>query len=237
MSPIATCNLYEYYALAPTTPTSLSLLTRFLGCLTNALQYLHSIKIRHRDIKPHNILVKGERILLTDFGIALDWENLSRATTTADSGKTLMYAAPEVIKFECRNAAADVWSLGCVFLEIATVVVGQTVECMREFFAERSGNYRFYANTANVKMWMDRLRGLGARNDQVVLTWAEAMLQEDAKRRPSAVQLYTSIAAECEAKGRVFCGTCCLEVFDSSEDELVGEDDSWVRAMESTADA
>jgi hypothetical protein len=63
------------------------------------------------------------------------------------------------------------------------------------------------------------------------------MLQEDAKRRPTAAQLYSSIAAECETKGGVFCGACCLEVFDSSEDEVDGEDDSWVRAMEGTADA
>ncbi|KAH7128096.1 cyclin-dependent kinase, partial [Dendryphion nanum] len=74
----------------------------------------------HRDIKPHNTLVKGDCVFFTDFGIALDWEGLSCSASTEDTGKTLAYAAPEVTKYEKRNTAADVWSLGCVFIEMAT---------------------------------------------------------------------------------------------------------------------
>src|SRR5689334_6446879 len=92
MAPVADCNPNEYYVLARECRDKRSLLRSFLGCLANALHYIHSIRIRHRDIKPHNILIKSDRILLTDFGIALDWENLSRSTTTADSGKTWVYA-------------------------------------------------------------------------------------------------------------------------------------------------
>lgn len=68
MVPVAECDLYEYYNLARNSPDRVSLLRSFLGCLANALQYIHSIKIRHRDIKPQNILVKGDRVYLTDFG-------------------------------------------------------------------------------------------------------------------------------------------------------------------------
>lgn len=88
MSPVGDCSLLEYYSIALNNPDKSSLLRSYFGCLANALQYIHSIKIRHRDIKPHNILVRGDRVFLTDFGIALDWEELSRSTTTADSGKT-----------------------------------------------------------------------------------------------------------------------------------------------------
>jgi serine/threonine protein kinase len=68
MNPVGECNLSEYYELARGSPDKLSLLRSFFGCLANALQYVHSIKIRHRDIKPQNVLVKGERVYLTDFG-------------------------------------------------------------------------------------------------------------------------------------------------------------------------
>ena len=108
MAPVGDCNLLEYYSIALGDIDKSSLLRSFFGCLANALQYIHSIKVRHRDIKPHNILVKGDRVFLTDFGIALDWEELSRSTTTADSAKTWLYAAPEVAKYEKRNTAAEV---------------------------------------------------------------------------------------------------------------------------------
>ena len=88
MSPVADCNLATYYSLAAGSPDKLSLLKAFFGCLANALQYLHASQIRHRDIKPQNILVHGTRVLFADFGIALDWVDLGRSTTTEDSGKT-----------------------------------------------------------------------------------------------------------------------------------------------------
>jgi serine/threonine protein kinase len=68
MSPVGEYNLNEYYNVARGSPDKLSLLRSFFGCLANALQYVHSIKIRHRDIKPQNILVRGDKVFLTDFG-------------------------------------------------------------------------------------------------------------------------------------------------------------------------
>jgi serine/threonine protein kinase len=100
--------------------------------------------------------------------IALDWENLSCSTTTTDSGKTLVYAVPEVTQFEKRNTSADVWSLGCVFLEVATVLKGETAATMRAFFQIRTSNYRFYANIQNPWSWVQTPRAKGAEKDNTV---------------------------------------------------------------------
>ena len=35
-----------------------------------SLLYIHSINVCHRDIKPHNLLVKGKQLVLCDFGSA-----------------------------------------------------------------------------------------------------------------------------------------------------------------------
>ncbi|KAH7121370.1 Hsp70 protein-domain-containing protein [Dactylonectria macrodidyma] len=169
MEPVGDHNLAEYYHKAKDSPDKISLMRSFFGCLANAMQYLHATNIRHRDIKPQNIIVKGERVLITDFGIAYNWENLTRGTTTADSGKTLVYASPEVVRVEARNESADVWSLGCVFLEMATVIKGETVGNMREVFHERSDSYAFHANQDGISAWVNQLRGVAPTTDNVML--------------------------------------------------------------------
>ncbi|OAL48386.1 hypothetical protein IQ07DRAFT_633349 [Pyrenochaeta sp. DS3sAY3a] len=236
MIPVADCNLFEYYTIARTSPDKLSLLRSFLGCLASALQYIHSIKIRHRDIKPQNVLVKGDRVLLTDFGIALDWENLTGSTTTADSGKTLLYAAPEVARLDKRNSMADIWSLGCVFFEIVTVLKSESVMAMRNFFAEQIGNYRFYTNVDSFPKWATKLQKMGAEKDDIVFQWIGAMLDENPDNRPTAATLHAEIATECSKYGVPYCGGCCLDVAGSSEAED-DDEDAWAQATSSTGTA
>ncbi len=70
MDPVGDHNLAEFCEKAKDNEDMLSLLRRFFGCLGSAIQYLHGWRIRHRGIKPQNIVVKGDRVLLTDLGIA-----------------------------------------------------------------------------------------------------------------------------------------------------------------------
>jgi serine/threonine protein kinase len=227
MSPVGDCNLLEYYKIALNNPDKNSLLRSFFGCLANALQYLHSIKIRHRDIKPHNILVKGDRVFLTDFGIALDWEELSKSTTTADSGKTWLYAAPEVVRYEKRNTSADIWSLGCVFMEVATTLKGHPLSAMRSFFEQETGNSRFYANISLLTPWIDVCRQSEVEKDDVVFDWALLMLEEDPAKRPTAASLHHDINIECARQGVAYSGTCCMEAGESSGLEDESDDEAW----------
>lgn len=96
-----------------------SVMERAFGCLTNGLCFMHAKKVRHKDIKPQNILVHQGKLIFTDFGYSLD---TSRLTTSVSEGPpkfwTLRYAAPEVIAYEERDSRSDVWSLGCVLIDI-----------------------------------------------------------------------------------------------------------------------
>jgi Protein kinase domain len=70
---------------------------RFFGCLATAVDYLHQNHIRHKDIKPANILVKDRSVLLTDFGTSHNWSDDTRSTSNGTSiGFTKRYCAPEV---------------------------------------------------------------------------------------------------------------------------------------------
>jgi len=85
------------------------------------LDYLHSQRCVHRDIKGGNILVeKSGRIKLADFGMAK-----SLVEQMADGGSfkgSAYWMAPEVIrqKGSGNHPAADVWSVGCTVIEMAS---------------------------------------------------------------------------------------------------------------------
>ncbi|KXX77032.1 MAP kinase kinase kinase wis4 [Madurella mycetomatis] len=99
--------------------------------LLEGLAYLHELKIAHRDIKPENILLDHNGIIkYVDFGaaklIARQGRTLVQDITSTKPNKSMtgtpMYMSPEVIKGENPGhfGAVDIWSLGCVILEMAT---------------------------------------------------------------------------------------------------------------------
>ena len=124
MDPVAEMNLQEFLSQSVFKPAEYVCIREAFGCLCSAIKYLHSQNVRHKDINPKNILVKQRQMYITDFGLAIDWKMLGRSTTTGDHGPiTKEYAAPEVRENEPRNSGADIWSLGCVYLDL---IVGQS---------------------------------------------------------------------------------------------------------------
>lgn len=231
MSPVAECDLNDYILLAEQSKDHRKILCTFFGCLANAILYLHSNKIRHRDIKPANILVKGPTVYLADFGISLDWEHLSRSTTTEDSAKTLMYCAPEVAaEFQKRNSSSDIWSLGCVFLEMLTVVKGFSINDLRIAFRSNSETRAFYKNVRIAHGWLyTKLHDSVPKHQKTVAQWTLSMLLEDPDARPKAITLSHGLGSY-KANGvdapNPYCGECCV-LEDDCDSEAARNDDCW----------
>lgn len=85
------------------------------------MQYLHTNKIIHRDLKSPNILIGCNDILkITDFGIS---KTLGEHAAPMSFAGTVAWMAPEVIRQEPCSEKVDIWSYGVVLWELLTCEV------------------------------------------------------------------------------------------------------------------
>ncbi|XP_062519849.1 cyclin-dependent kinase 6-like [Corticium candelabrum] len=85
--------------------------------LLNGLDFLHSHRVVHRDLKPQNILVaRDDCIKVADFGLARLYHSGNMTLTT--KVVTLWYRSPEVLLVGSYDFSVDIWSLGCIWAEM-----------------------------------------------------------------------------------------------------------------------
>eukprot|EP00794_Sanderia_malayensis_P007875 gene7873-8725_t len=105
-------------------PFQNSVILKYTRQVLMALAYLHDNACLHRDIKGANILVDstGQVVKLSDFGTAA--KLMSQGTGTHEfCGQllgTIAFMAPEVIRGEHYGRKCDIWSVGCVLIEMCT---------------------------------------------------------------------------------------------------------------------
>lgn len=99
---------------------------RIVTAVASALDYAHEQGLLHRDVKPANVMLThldndGEqRILLTDFGIARNVNDISGLTKTNFTVGTVAYSAPEQLLGEEIDGRADQYSLAAMVFQLLT---------------------------------------------------------------------------------------------------------------------
>ncbi|KAI0473910.1 kinase-like domain-containing protein [Xylariaceae sp. FL0804] len=180
------------------------------GCLAAGLLYLHRHKIRHKDIKPKNILVEPNgNIRICDFATALVPDHVDSGapvgmTRGAVIRETHEYTTPERMRIEDRDFPDDLYALGLVFLELITVIKGRSREDLESHLKTNSpelSNYNndkkaFYQKHRNfipilgnacsnstLLQWLNRLRSTPAVISDLAIDWVQSLLSSDPSSR------------------------------------------------------
>jgi serine/threonine protein kinase len=182
-----------------------------LSCLSSAVAYIHTNTTKHMDIKPANVLVRllekqektyglqqtNWRVYLADFGLSTSFSPQDHSQTDRPTARTAKYCAPEVYNYESHDRSADIFSLGCVFLEILSVICRKSPNEFADFrSAENEDDESFRGNLDRVLEWVGLVlrpcvdsywrygNGVSELLDKI-----PPMLQRDPKFRPSAHEI------------------------------------------------
>jgi serine/threonine protein kinase len=216
----------------PPTSEQYSVLCRAFGCLAGALTFIHSHTIRHKDIKPQNILVHENRMIFTDFGIALDASDQDSTTTTGIAEAfTDRYRAPEVASHNRRNRKSDVFSLGCVYVEIMAVLVPEA-----DMGAANKKPY--WQRADDVRKSLFCLSKSDSSFDDLFLI-CSSMLEPESSDRVDAEAVLRHVQSiprsQLKPLCELICSYCDTPAFSAPQDVTDGEDAAIMLVVETAA--
>jgi hypothetical protein len=191
--PLADCHLKQY---VKNKKPSLSSLLHIWRDLLSGLSFLHSSGYLHLDIKPSNILLRGQTAMLADFGLAKamfpGWDRASSFTRI-----TYTYRPPENFTVDEYDTWSDIWSLGMTMLvtlnegkEILTS--GCTKKQVQKFTEGCFGSPD--ARKRTISFYLCRtFPDVDKETKNAVVSLLSSMLNTDHHSRPSAKFLLNSL--------------------------------------------
>jgi eukaryotic-like serine/threonine-protein kinase len=101
-------------------PFSTDEVVRIGRAVASALAYAHEQGVVHRDIKPDNILLEDDRVLVADFGLARAVDEVyERLTATGTVVGSPIYMSPEQASGQKEiDGRSDIFALACVLYEL-----------------------------------------------------------------------------------------------------------------------
>lgn len=220
---------------------ALDYLSQKFGCIGEAVAYLHHQGIRHKDLKPAQILLAADGLWLTDFGWSKDISQFTNSVTNGGHQITLKYHAPERAAGGFCGKPEDIFALGCIFLEIG-------YRCTRIEPEDRDsslpwGKNPFHINLQKLVSWTAPFyvhgdRGMGYLGQLII-----RMLSFDPRKRPTIDQVVKGLSFpllpgfDNNFYPYRFFGDCCTPRFTAQipHDISTSESDATLQAVVSDA--
>jgi serine/threonine protein kinase len=184
------------------------------GCLAHALAFIHNKNVKHIDIKPKDLLIRAQRnglstykIYIVDFGIARSYRSAIEAETDSPIPFTRTYVAPEVVLQDTRGFSADLFSLGCVFIEMMATLMSapscNECHCLSDVRTSTSRDSSYHANLDTIRGWYLYVFGKDSREgllSEELLGLVPGITEHMPECRLSAAELNHNLR-----------GLCCFE--------------------------
>jgi serine/threonine protein kinase len=100
-------------------PLAIPSLVDWMGQLVDGIEAINE-KMLHRDLRPENILMSGDRLKVGDFGLS-KLVGAATRTRTFKGSQHVLYMAPEGWRSETNDIQIDMYSMGITFFEMATL--------------------------------------------------------------------------------------------------------------------
>lgn len=176
-------------------PLARKWLCQQFGCLASAIYYIHQNGIRHKDLKPSNVLLTPSGVRLTDFGTSTDFSDRPSSESNNGERGTPIYFAPEVAAHQISGRPADIFMLGCVFFEMCWSI------CMPEKTMKNLASVRcgpFHENLSVIRRQCldcieEATKDLCMKTLQHMLLLIRDMLDFDPAKRPDAFEVKSQL--------------------------------------------
>lgn len=144
--------------------------------IADGVRHMHERRVLHRDIKPANIFVAADGSLkIGDLGLGREFS--SKTVEAFSKVGTPLYMSPEVIQGSGYDWKSDIWSIGCVLYELATL--------RSPFRSDGSNIYGIFKKIKNCEY-----DPVDDRYSPELRQTIHQMLQLNPELRPTAQELY-----------------------------------------------
>ncbi|KAH7071265.1 kinase-like domain-containing protein [Paraphoma chrysanthemicola] len=197
-------------------------LTHAIGCIAEAVKYLHSNGIRHKDLKPSQILLSAQGLWLTDFGMSKDISHLTSSETSGGEKATVRYHAPERANMLHCGRPEDIFALGCTYLEMAFRIYG--IEAKRYVNPEGASMWSYQGALDAIHTWLSPITEVGGRPCQALCNIIEQMMTKHPQDRLSIDGVIAQLSAVSSWSDHIFCGPCCNLAGGKGQNKIVEDE-------------